>query len=411
MGCLLVSGVLIVTLMFSFPAAQEESSGDEPSDEENVMFEEFCLKISKYSVWTIPEPKHIQGVASANEERGMVERNGCYCNSWQKHTADRSLIRSIEFRLPAPHGCNNTEIIETLVEGTKVCVNDSSTSYFTSLFGPLSDPTKEETTTHSPDTPIVSLSPNTHAEEPRRMNSKWESSTADLTPLPPRSQSYGSTESPVYPGTSGEPGLPEPEGHPGLQGTSGERGPPEPEGHPSQQGPSREQGPPEPEGHSNIQGPIRELRHPEPEVYFSLQEPSRVLEPPEPEVYFSLQEPSRELVPPEIEEHPWLPEPPGAPRTLGPPDPHGPQDPPRAPRPPGPPGSVDYCLCTKKLDGLNPRLLSRITLRPSSPYCRVLEIIVSLKDGTRVCLDPNAAMVKTLLKMLGQNPVTQNPPE
>nr|XP_046185105.1 uncharacterized protein LOC124014310 isoform X2 [Oncorhynchus gorbuscha] len=165
MGCLVVTGVLLVILLFHPPAAQMESPD---TDVEAVRFEEFCLKISDDSHCTTAEPERRQTVANkeaaestqvatsspsddkegippGHGELGPIEREGCRCETWQEHTTDRSLVSSIDFRFPATDVCNSTEIM------------------------PSTDPDWEGTTTPSPNTSAVSLSPTTQTEEQMRL--------------------------------------------------------------------------------------------------------------------------------------------------------------------------------------------------------------------------------------------------
>ncbi|XP_045577455.1 arginine-glutamic acid dipeptide repeats protein isoform X2 [Salmo salar] len=201
MGCLMVTGGLLVILLFHPPAAQMESPD---TDVEDVRFEEFCLKISDDSHCTTAEPEprqtvtnkstqlamsspsddkedinstlqpavsssslvaNFMGIPPGRGKLGPIEREGCRCKTWQEHTTDQSLVMSIEFRFPAPDVCNSTEIIETLADGRKVCVNTSLTRYLAPLFGPSTDQDWEGTTTPNPNTSAVSPSPTTQIEE------------------------------------------------------------------------------------------------------------------------------------------------------------------------------------------------------------------------------------------------------
>ncbi|CAB1345046.1 unnamed protein product, partial [Coregonus sp. 'balchen'] len=56
-----------------------------------------------------------EGFPPANGEPGLVKSEGCHCKTWQKHTTNRSLVRSIEYRFPAPPVCNSTEIMSVCV--------------------------------------------------------------------------------------------------------------------------------------------------------------------------------------------------------------------------------------------------------------------------------------------------------
>ncbi|XP_064796830.1 uncharacterized protein LOC135516434 isoform X2 [Oncorhynchus masou masou] len=256
MGCLVVTGVLLVILLFHPPAAQMESPD---TDGEAVIIEEFCLKISDDSHCTTAEPEprqtvtnkesaestqlarsspsndkedinstrqpavnssslvaNFMGIPPGHRELGPIEREGCRCKTWQEHTTDRSLVRSIDFRFPATDVCNSTEIIETLVDGRKVCVNTSLTRHLAPLFGPSTDPDWEGTTTPSPNTSAVSSSPTTQTAEQMSMTPPRElrdfsldfffgiSEERQVPPAPPALPAP--LEDPAPPGPSGPNG-------------------------------------------------------------------------------------------------------------------------------------------------------------------------------------------------------------
>ncbi|XP_055794939.1 uncharacterized protein LOC129865886 [Salvelinus fontinalis] len=254
MGCLVVTGVLLVILLFHPPAAQMESPD---TDVEAVRLEEFCLKISDDSHCTSAEPEPRQTVTNKEAaertqpaisspsddkedinstlqpavnssslvanfmdippgrgELGPIETEGCRCKTWQEHTTDQSLVMSIEFRFPAPDVCNSTEIIETLADGRKVCVNTSLTRYLAPLFGPSTDPDWEGTTTPSPNTSAVSSSPTTQTEEQMSMTPPWElSMKVSFDDFPVTSeQGQARPVSPASLGPPPPPGSPEPNG-------------------------------------------------------------------------------------------------------------------------------------------------------------------------------------------------------
>ncbi|KAK6323070.1 hypothetical protein J4Q44_G00054090 [Coregonus suidteri] len=271
MGCLMVTGVLLVTLLFHPPAAQMESPDTDSADLEAVRFGEFCLKISDDSHWTTPEPEprqtvankeaaestqlpmsspsddkedinstlqpavnsssvvaNIMGIPPGPGQLGPVEREGCLCKTWQERATHRSLVRSIEYRFPAPEVCNSTEIIETLVDGRKMCVNTSLTSFIAPHYGLSTDPDWEGTTTPSPNTSAVSSSPTTQTEEPMRMTPPRESreevfdhllETGEIEQEPPAP--------PAPPAPPGPPAPPAPPGDlapPGPPGSLGPKG-------------------------------------------------------------------------------------------------------------------------------------------------------------------------------------------
>ncbi|XP_055499105.1 interleukin-8-like [Leucoraja erinacea] len=56
------------------------------------------------------------------------------------------------------------------------------------------------------------------------------------------------------------------------------------------------------------------------------------------------------------------------------------------------------CKCTEIINRLQPGMkISNIKIFFKQPYCPKNEIIVKLKDGTRICLNPDAGRGKDLI--------------
>lgn len=59
------------------------------------------------------------------------------------------------------------------------------------------------------------------------------------------------------------------------------------------------------------------------------------------------------------------------------------------------------CQCIQTYsDFVPPKFFTNIRLIPEGAYCSRKEIIVTLKDGRLVCLDPEAEWVKTIIKKI-----------
>uniref|UniRef100_A0A8D0GV60 C-X-C motif chemokine n=1 Tax=Sphenodon punctatus TaxID=8508 RepID=A0A8D0GV60_SPHPU len=64
-------------------------------------------------------------------------------------------------------------------------------------------------------------------------------------------------------------------------------------------------------------------------------------------------------------------------------------------------GSELRCQCISTLsEFIPPRNLQEVKLIQSGPHCPNVEVIVTLKDGREVCLDPTAPWVKMIIKSL-----------
>ncbi|XP_067879653.1 interleukin-8-like [Heterodontus francisci] len=56
------------------------------------------------------------------------------------------------------------------------------------------------------------------------------------------------------------------------------------------------------------------------------------------------------------------------------------------------------CQCIKTSSKfIHPRFMENIEIIPSGPHCANVEIIVTLKSDSRVCLNPHAAWVKKIV--------------
>ncbi|XP_072351840.1 interleukin-8-like [Scyliorhinus torazame] len=63
------------------------------------------------------------------------------------------------------------------------------------------------------------------------------------------------------------------------------------------------------------------------------------------------------------------------------------------------------CQCINYVsEPINPCRMKDIEILPISPHCSQVEVIITLKDGTKVCVDPEASWVKPMIdRLLVQN--------
>ncbi|XP_020514806.1 interleukin-8 [Labrus bergylta] len=63
------------------------------------------------------------------------------------------------------------------------------------------------------------------------------------------------------------------------------------------------------------------------------------------------------------------------------------------------PGSGCFCIRTTSAP-IPVRVISRIEVIPASGHCRQIEIIVTRKNGSKVCADPNGKWGKFVIRIL-----------
>ncbi|XP_018585702.1 interleukin-8-like [Scleropages formosus] len=64
-------------------------------------------------------------------------------------------------------------------------------------------------------------------------------------------------------------------------------------------------------------------------------------------------------------------------------------------------GPTRHCLCHGyEARVIPPRSLRSIEILPRGPHCKATEVIASLVQGHKVCLDPTAAWVKRLIRLV-----------
>ncbi|XP_048403615.1 interleukin-8-like [Stegostoma tigrinum] len=63
------------------------------------------------------------------------------------------------------------------------------------------------------------------------------------------------------------------------------------------------------------------------------------------------------------------------------------------------PGTQARCLCPNTSSELiNPKLIKSLKYIPKGSHCETLEIIVSMKNGKKLCVSPDADWLKIIIK-------------
>ncbi|XP_067861312.1 interleukin-8-like [Heptranchias perlo] len=63
------------------------------------------------------------------------------------------------------------------------------------------------------------------------------------------------------------------------------------------------------------------------------------------------------------------------------------------------PGTQGRCLCTQNSSNfINPRLIRSLKYIPKGSHCETPEIIVTKRNGNKLCVSPDAEWVKIIIK-------------
>ncbi|XP_025291559.1 alveolar macrophage chemotactic factor-like isoform X3 [Canis lupus baileyi] len=77
--------------------------------------------------------------------------------------------------------------------------------------------------------------------------------------------------------------------------------------------------------------------------------------------------------------------------------------------PPGPLGSAGpvasivrelRCVCLSTTPGIHPRMIAKVQVVAAGPQCPRVEVIAMLKNGKRICLDPEAPKIKRIVQKI-----------
>ncbi|XP_038126344.1 alveolar macrophage chemotactic factor-like [Cyprinodon tularosa] len=60
--------------------------------------------------------------------------------------------------------------------------------------------------------------------------------------------------------------------------------------------------------------------------------------------------------------------------------------------------SITKCHCVKTVEAVRPKLIAHVREHKPRPYCNEHEVIVILKDKSKLCLDPDSEFTKRVLE-------------
>ncbi|XP_008572036.1 PREDICTED: platelet basic protein [Galeopterus variegatus] len=58
------------------------------------------------------------------------------------------------------------------------------------------------------------------------------------------------------------------------------------------------------------------------------------------------------------------------------------------------------CLCMKTFSGIHPSNIQNLEVNRAGPHCAKVEVMATLKDGKKVCLDPEAPRIKKIVQKI-----------
>ncbi|XP_050645916.1 C-X-C motif chemokine 5-like [Macaca thibetana thibetana] len=58
------------------------------------------------------------------------------------------------------------------------------------------------------------------------------------------------------------------------------------------------------------------------------------------------------------------------------------------------------CSCLQTTQGVQPQMISNLQVFAIGPQCSEVEVVASLKNGTEVCLDPQAPFLKKVIQKI-----------
>uniref|UniRef100_A0A2K6NCF6 C-X-C motif chemokine n=1 Tax=Rhinopithecus roxellana TaxID=61622 RepID=A0A2K6NCF6_RHIRO len=63
------------------------------------------------------------------------------------------------------------------------------------------------------------------------------------------------------------------------------------------------------------------------------------------------------------------------------------------------------CSCLQTTQGVQPQIISNLQVFDIGPQCSEVEVVASLKNGTEICLDPQAPFLKKVIQKIldGEN--------
>ncbi|XP_023593545.1 C-X-C motif chemokine 6 isoform X3 [Trichechus manatus latirostris] len=61
------------------------------------------------------------------------------------------------------------------------------------------------------------------------------------------------------------------------------------------------------------------------------------------------------------------------------------------------------CVCLDFTPGIHPKMISNLQVIAAGPQCPKVEVIATLKDGKKICLDPEAPIIKKIVQKILQS--------
>ncbi|XP_020740513.1 platelet basic protein [Odocoileus virginianus] len=58
------------------------------------------------------------------------------------------------------------------------------------------------------------------------------------------------------------------------------------------------------------------------------------------------------------------------------------------------------CLCIKTTSGIHPSNIQSLEVNRAGPHCAKVEVIATLKNGKKICLDPEAPRIKKIVQKI-----------
>ncbi|XP_008057698.1 platelet factor 4-like [Carlito syrichta] len=61
------------------------------------------------------------------------------------------------------------------------------------------------------------------------------------------------------------------------------------------------------------------------------------------------------------------------------------------------------CVCLKTTSRVHPKRITSLEVIKSGPHCSTAQLIATLRNGKKMCLDPQASLYKTVIRKLLEN--------
>ncbi|XP_025742955.1 C-X-C motif chemokine 6-like isoform X3 [Callorhinus ursinus] len=58
------------------------------------------------------------------------------------------------------------------------------------------------------------------------------------------------------------------------------------------------------------------------------------------------------------------------------------------------------CMCLTTTQGIHPRMITKVQVIAAGPQCSKVEVVATLKNGKKICLDPEAPKIKKIVQKI-----------